>query len=562
MPESLLDKDGVRLVTDGPVGTVTLCVPEKRNAQSPAMWRALTEAGRLLPGDVRVVVLRAEGSSFSAGLDRQAFTPEGFDGEPSFLDLARGERRGAGRGDRRVPGGLHLVAPQRRGQRGGRAGARHRGGLPARPGAVTCGCAPTTCSSPCARPASAWCPTWPAPTRWCTWWATPAPWRSAPPAGSCVPRKRERCGLANLVVPAARAGRRGHRPGRGAARRARATPSWRPRRCCRRRLARVRGAACRGTRGAGPPAARPGRARRVSSGSRSGRSTAVTTAATVTGPPVRPLHGGCARPHGRCVPRPAPVGFRPRRSPPARGGRAASLEHGRQRAAEHRGEPEHPGHRDGGPRRAGRPAPPRRSPGGAASAGAAGAGREPGRGRRPRPAAASHAGPRPRRAARAVRRPRPSARSAARRPPPGGPPPAASAHRASSRTGPCGSALGGAGTGPGLRPPWPRRRSADSSTRSPATGPSARRSTSAAACSAIQVPSSAGPSGSSRPMPSRCRTACVNRSVAIVRTPIEVRRGARPSGCVCTRRERPCPPSVDRDTEWHGAPTLGKGCMT
>jgi enoyl-CoA hydratase/carnithine racemase len=90
MPESLLDKDGVRLVKDGQVGTVTLCVPQKRNAQSPAMWRALTEAGRLLPGDVRVVVLRGEGKSFSAGLDRQAFTPEGFEGEPSFLDLARG----------------------------------------------------------------------------------------------------------------------------------------------------------------------------------------------------------------------------------------------------------------------------------------------------------------------------------------------------------------------------------------------------------------------------------------------------------------------------------------
>jgi enoyl-CoA hydratase/carnithine racemase len=90
MPECLLDRDGVRLVTDGAVGTVTLGVPEKRNAQSPAMWRALTEAGRLLPGDVRVVVLRGEGKSFSAGLDRQAFTPEGFEGEPSFLDLARG----------------------------------------------------------------------------------------------------------------------------------------------------------------------------------------------------------------------------------------------------------------------------------------------------------------------------------------------------------------------------------------------------------------------------------------------------------------------------------------
>ena len=85
----LLDKDGVRLTVDDAIATVTLTNPAKRNAQSPALWRALAEAGRLLPGSVRVVVLRAEGKSFSAGLDRQAFTPEGFDGEPSFIDLAR-----------------------------------------------------------------------------------------------------------------------------------------------------------------------------------------------------------------------------------------------------------------------------------------------------------------------------------------------------------------------------------------------------------------------------------------------------------------------------------------
>ena len=86
----VLDKDGVRLTVDDAIATVTLTNPAKRNAQSPALWRALTEAGRLLPGSVRVVVLRGEGKSFSAGLDRQAFTPEGFDGEPSFIDLARG----------------------------------------------------------------------------------------------------------------------------------------------------------------------------------------------------------------------------------------------------------------------------------------------------------------------------------------------------------------------------------------------------------------------------------------------------------------------------------------
>ncbi|MFJ2630375.1 enoyl-CoA hydratase/isomerase family protein [Streptomyces sp. NPDC087422] len=96
MPDAkiLLERDGVRLAVDDSVAHITLCNPAKRNAQSPALWRALTEAGQLLPGQVRVVVLRGEGVSFSAGLDRQAFTPEGFDGEPSFLDLARGSEAG------------------------------------------------------------------------------------------------------------------------------------------------------------------------------------------------------------------------------------------------------------------------------------------------------------------------------------------------------------------------------------------------------------------------------------------------------------------------------------
>jgi enoyl-CoA hydratase/carnithine racemase len=94
-PAPLLDRDGVRLTVDAAhgdsaVATVTLCNAAKRNVQSPALWRALADAGRLVPGTTRVVVLRAEGISFSAGLDRQALTPEGFDGEPSFLDLARG----------------------------------------------------------------------------------------------------------------------------------------------------------------------------------------------------------------------------------------------------------------------------------------------------------------------------------------------------------------------------------------------------------------------------------------------------------------------------------------
>jgi enoyl-CoA hydratase/carnithine racemase len=43
-----------------------------------------------LPGTVRVVVLRGEGRAFSAGLDRQMFTPEGVPGAPGILALANG----------------------------------------------------------------------------------------------------------------------------------------------------------------------------------------------------------------------------------------------------------------------------------------------------------------------------------------------------------------------------------------------------------------------------------------------------------------------------------------
>lgn len=93
-PAVLLERDGVRLTAGEAVADVTLCDPDRRNAQTPALWRALAEAGRLLPGSVRIVVLRAEGVSFSAGLDRRAFTPEGIVDEPSLTDLARASEAG------------------------------------------------------------------------------------------------------------------------------------------------------------------------------------------------------------------------------------------------------------------------------------------------------------------------------------------------------------------------------------------------------------------------------------------------------------------------------------
>jgi enoyl-CoA hydratase/carnithine racemase len=78
----------LRLDVEGQVARVTMCRPERRNAMTPGTWRALAAVGESLPSDVRVVVVAAEGPSFSAGLDRRMFTPEGVPGEVSLGDLA------------------------------------------------------------------------------------------------------------------------------------------------------------------------------------------------------------------------------------------------------------------------------------------------------------------------------------------------------------------------------------------------------------------------------------------------------------------------------------------
>jgi enoyl-CoA hydratase/carnithine racemase len=66
-------KQGIDAAIEGEIATVTLNRPEKRNSQTPEFWSALATIGRALPGTVRAVVLRAEGKSFSAGLDRSMF---------------------------------------------------------------------------------------------------------------------------------------------------------------------------------------------------------------------------------------------------------------------------------------------------------------------------------------------------------------------------------------------------------------------------------------------------------------------------------------------------------
>jgi len=81
------DVDGVRLEVAGPLATISLTRPERRNAQTPRMWDALRAIGAALPAAVRIVVVRGEGSSFSAGLDLRLTQPAGVPGELSFTDI-------------------------------------------------------------------------------------------------------------------------------------------------------------------------------------------------------------------------------------------------------------------------------------------------------------------------------------------------------------------------------------------------------------------------------------------------------------------------------------------
>lgn len=78
----------MRLETAPDRWDVVLAGPANRNAQTPATWRALAAVGDAVRQQrPRVVVLRALGPSFSAGLDR-AMLAGAAPGEMSLLDLA------------------------------------------------------------------------------------------------------------------------------------------------------------------------------------------------------------------------------------------------------------------------------------------------------------------------------------------------------------------------------------------------------------------------------------------------------------------------------------------
>ncbi|MFF0311625.1 enoyl-CoA hydratase/isomerase family protein [Streptosporangium sp. NPDC004379] len=82
------EEAGLRYEVDGEIATITLDRPDKRNAQTFATWSALARIGDSLPQQVRVVVVRGEGPSFSAGIDLRMFTPQGVPGQGSFASSA------------------------------------------------------------------------------------------------------------------------------------------------------------------------------------------------------------------------------------------------------------------------------------------------------------------------------------------------------------------------------------------------------------------------------------------------------------------------------------------
>ena len=82
-----MHENGIRVEVGEDRLDIVLCQPQKRNAQSPAMWQSLAKVPQLITEEIRFIVVRAEGVSFSAGLDRAMMTPEGIPGQGSFLDL-------------------------------------------------------------------------------------------------------------------------------------------------------------------------------------------------------------------------------------------------------------------------------------------------------------------------------------------------------------------------------------------------------------------------------------------------------------------------------------------
>ena len=90
----VLRRGRIALVEEGSVLRVILDRPEARNAQTPSTWTALAAVGQAVRASgahLSAIVVTGEGASFSSGLDRRMFTPDGIPGEMSLLSLARSD---------------------------------------------------------------------------------------------------------------------------------------------------------------------------------------------------------------------------------------------------------------------------------------------------------------------------------------------------------------------------------------------------------------------------------------------------------------------------------------
>jgi enoyl-CoA hydratase/carnithine racemase len=74
--QDVLEAGGLTLEENGLVATITLNRPQTKNSQTPATWTALRIIGSSLSSDVRVVVVKGAGDTFSSGLDRSLLTPD------------------------------------------------------------------------------------------------------------------------------------------------------------------------------------------------------------------------------------------------------------------------------------------------------------------------------------------------------------------------------------------------------------------------------------------------------------------------------------------------------
>ena len=88
--DEILAAAGLQVSHTDAVLTVTLAKPDKRNSQTPRLWHALAAIGDALPEEVRAVVIRGAGESFSAGIDVGLLGSDGVDGEDSVLELVHG----------------------------------------------------------------------------------------------------------------------------------------------------------------------------------------------------------------------------------------------------------------------------------------------------------------------------------------------------------------------------------------------------------------------------------------------------------------------------------------